>query len=376
MRRDPDSTSQTAAPHIDSAAHPRGLPLALGRGPHRPTAGTPPRERGSIRRTTTIDICHPDGFTGDVHISGAGRDLTTPSGSGAPYDSDRAGFVASVDYLGNKQVLTLETRPERRALRALHGASAIAGFRASLRRCEPELAATHGVLHQLLDDLPIATLLAGHAHAANSPRGLDLAASAAHGEADWVARARDQCAGWADGATIMNEVDTVGRPPLTVGPPAPLLTSDDPWAWHSFRQVLPAHSLRRVRRIDVQPGELIRVDAMFRDSYQPPDGPETILHEYAVTAAVRSATLRVEECAAQARVLPWPECPMAAASADRVVGRNVEDLAHIVSSTFTGPTTCTHLNDALRALSAVPQLVQRCINDDYGRASSVAPDRR
>ena len=50
------------------------------------------------------------------------------------------------------------------------------------------------------------------------------------------------------------------------------------------------------------------------------------------------------------RVLPAPECPAAAASAQRLVGCSLGQLREHVASSFTGTSTCTHLNDALRAL--------------------------
>jgi len=52
-------------------------------------------------------------------------------------------------------------------------------------------------------------------------------------------------------------------------------------------------------------------------------------------------------------VLPWVECPQAAASAGRLAGRPVADLRPTVRAEFLGPTTCTHLTDTLRALEDV-----------------------
>jgi hypothetical protein len=55
-------------------------------------------------------------------------------------------------------------------------------------------------------------------------------------------------------------------------------------------------------------------------------------------------------------VLPWVECPAAAVSAKRVVGTTPDDLRARIKSTFVGTSTCTHLNDTLRALAALPFL--------------------
>ena len=61
---------------------------------------------------------------------------------------------------------------------------------------------------------------------------------------------------------------------------------------------------------------------------------------------------------AQARTLPWPECPNALASAGRIVGEAVTDLRAKVHADFRGTTTCTHLNDVLRSLAGVSALAR------------------
>jgi hypothetical protein len=55
-------------------------------------------------------------------------------------------------------------------------------------------------------------------------------------------------------------------------------------------------------------------------------------------------------------VLPYPECPWAAASAQRLEGVNVADLPTVVKQEFAGTSTCTHLNDLLRSLRDVHRL--------------------
>ena len=59
---------------------------------------------------------------------------------------------------------------------------------------------------------------------------------------------------------------------------------------------------------------------------------------------------------ANPRVLPWFECPEAAGSARRLVGDSLDGLRAHVRAEFVGASTCTHLNDALRALEDVPAL--------------------
>jgi hypothetical protein len=115
--------------------------------------------------------------------------------------------------------------------------------------------------------------------------------------------------------------------------------------------------MRRRRRIDVAlANDGIHVDAMFRDSYRGADGVETIVHEYSCTATVDAESLTVVDAEARPRVLPYVECPEAAASARRLAGLAVAELRLMVRREFTGISTCTHLNDLLRGLGDVGAL--------------------
>ena len=66
---------------------------------------------------------------------------------------------------------------------------------------------------------------------------------------------------------------------------------------------------------------------------------------------------RIVACVATPRVLPWAECPQAAASAGRLVGQRVADLRALVRDDLVGTSTCTHLNDLLSSLSQAGRLV-------------------
>jgi hypothetical protein len=57
-------------------------------------------------------------------------------------------------------------------------------------------------------------------------------------------------------------------------------------------------------------------------------------------------------------VLPWPECPGAAASAGELVGRTVPDVRAYVRANLRGISTCTHLNDLLCSLADVAPLIR------------------
>jgi hypothetical protein len=121
--------------------------------------------------------------------------------------------------------------------------------------------------------------------------------------------------------------------------------------------------MRRRRLLDVAPGATageVGVFAWFRDTFRHPDGAETVLHEYHLDATVDTGGWRILGATAAPHVLPWPECPQAAGSAERLVGATLQDLREEVRAGFVGTATCTHLNDQLRSLADVPALAPVC----------------
>ena len=91
-----------------------------------------------------------------------------------------------------------------------------------------------------------------------------------------------------------------GQPPIGSTVVAPdLLRADDPLAWHRLDD-LPPSSMRRRRRVDVVPGDVITgealiIDAMFRDSCQTPDDTEVVVHEYTLDASVDTHTATIAD---------------------------------------------------------------------------------
>ncbi len=115
--------------------------------------------------------------------------------------------------------------------------------------------------------------------------------------------------------------------------------------------------MRRRRCIDVETGAGgdFAIWAMFRDTVGEGDGDEVVLHEY--TVEVRGRHGVVGSVVAEPRVLPFPECPAAADAVGALVGGEVGALASAVPTTLTGIASCTHLNDLLRALGGVGDLL-------------------
>jgi hypothetical protein len=330
------------------AVHPR-------HGTHEPTSGTPLRTPGSVRRTATTDMLRPEGLSGPLVLLGRARDLVTGAGGTGRVVAEASSRVR-IDFTGGRVIEAIETTPPRPALAALVGVRASSGFRTAALAADPALPEENGLLNLLLDDIPVTTLVSGHAWGAGTPveRRLPVVTMRSH-------LIRDQCAGFADGATIMAEVDRTGLPPLVTGPAAlplvdPSADDADPDGWHPT-DPLPPHGMRRTRRLDVRPGTPTVVDVLFRDSYVRPDGLETVIHEYTVAMEVDSAAGVVLACEATPRVLPWQECPAAALSARRLAGQPLAGLRQHVRETFGGTSTCTHLNDTLRSLEDVPALL-------------------
>jgi hypothetical protein len=330
-----------------------------------PSVSTPVRVPGSVRRTTSIEMhVHEEGQT----LIGRARDLVTPR-RGDAVVTDEASFSARIGEFREGQIIgDIEATPTFAGLDTLVGRSASRGYRRELRRLADEQGLVGRAVYQLLDDLPGTSLVAGYspelnrrdADRADGPRDPDAGSGRPEASPHLLAL-EGVCAGWQPGGAIVTSVLAVGHVPIRLGPEAPSLDRpDDPRAWHELPGPIPPHGMRRRRRIDVVPppdGQgLLTVDAMFRDSYLTADGVETVVHEYTFTADVDPRTGVVLAAEATPRALPFRECPEAGASAGRLAGDGFDDLRDRIRAEFVGPTTCTHLNDMLRALADVGTL--------------------
>jgi hypothetical protein len=317
-----------------------------------PTTTTVPRRPGSIRRTSHIDMVFEGPLVGGpLRLRGGARDLlTTPGGDARVLDEAQV----DADLDETRRLRALTTHPEAPATQALVGVPVGRGFRGALAEVY------HGTddgspLYLLLDDLPVAALISGYASMYDTTP-LAVAASVESKPSAARMLQADICSGWRSDGTMMVSLASGKGLPVPVGPPAPRLEpEDDPSGWHHIADLGP-NSMRRRRLVDVTWGDPLVVSAMFRDTHRSGDGEETVLHEYTVDATVDPETLVVRRCEATPRSLPWDECPLAAASAERLTGQRAGDLRSFVRSDLTGITTCTHLNDLLRSLAAVAAL--------------------
>lgn len=283
-----------------------------------------------------------------VHLEGHARDLwTAPDGTASVLAE--AGLTATIELVA-RVVRHVEVTPPVEAVAHLSGAPAMSGFRAAADKAAPYLRAARDLRYTLLDDVPVATLISGHALSASGVLG-------EHTKSGYLPVA-DQCAGFATGGLLMTSFEA-GDPAVVTGPEAPDL-DHEPLAWHEVAP-LPVHGMRRRRRIDVyeEAAGRIGIDAIFRDTYVRTDGVETIIHEYTLAAAVDADTGLIVESQATPQVLPWQECPGAVASAERITGMTLRELHFRVRQELHGTRTCTHLNDLLRSVADAEVLIDR-----------------
>ena len=311
-------------------------------GPRDPLPGPPPRVPGSVRRTTNVDQRRGDPGQ-PQSVLARGRDLrTNPDGSADVVDA----VELRLELDGRGTVTSIEAEPAEPRLHELVGDHVSRGLRQRADALLPDHRAGATVLHQLLDDLPMSSLISSYGASREVP---DFKLTP-----DRAAKMTDLCSGWQAGGTMLDTLEQTGIFPIPVGPAAPhLAAADDPLSWHDLPAMVP-RSIRRCRRLDLVDGDPYGLEVHFRDSHLGTDDElEDVLHEYVVTATVDPGSLIVRSSEATMRVLPWPECPGAVASAGRIVGEPVDVLRPKVSLRFTGTTTCTHLNDVLRSIAGV-----------------------
>lgn len=313
-------------------------------GPHDPVRTSAARRPGSFRRTSSIDSNRPNGLDAEVFVDARARDLITDT-SGVASGRREAYLQGRID--ASRCLVSAVTDPPIDGFGQLVGTPVGSGWRARAAKALPIDEHHEPLLNLLVDDLPGAALVSG------------IVLQAAHvgpaspGMREYVLSAANICAGWVADGSMMTAFQTHDEMPAPIGPQAPVLERpDDPDSWHTMA-LLPPQATRRRRLLDLWPegdgGH--RFESHFRDSQVDDAGQETVVHEYLLTGRVDEPSRTFTELRAEARVLPWVECPNALASAGALVGTSIADLRARVRAELVGVTTCTHLNDTLRSLA-------------------------
>jgi hypothetical protein len=326
-------------------------PSRLNQGPKEPVAGTPKRQPGSIRRTSSFDGLHPDGPGGPTELVLRGRDLLTGA-------DGRGEVLAETEVrlrLDGMRVDSVWADPAEVRLNGLIGAHPSRDWRKTVGGLLPDHRDDRTILYLLLDALPGWMGLSSFG-LIDAPGSKGRPAVPPNAAQQALSLRADMCAGWQTGGTLLQLVADGRSGAGFARPPAPSLEcDDDPLAWHELEPLAPYGSRRR-RRVDVIGGRTLRIDGMFRDTSADAFGTEGVLHEYTVTAGLDPTTWQVTESSAVPRSLPYLECPQAAGSAAQLVGWDVRDLRRMVGREMRGPTTCTHLNELYRTLADVATL--------------------
>jgi hypothetical protein len=308
-------------------------------GPQRPVQTWPALRPGVLRRTSTIDT-HP-AAAGDSDV-----DLRARDALGAEDGVEVLDQIRVRAHLRERVIDDFAADPADERLAQLVGSRVGPGFRSTVGKLLPGEVERASLLHLLLDDWVGAALVSGYAvqHEAIT---LGVEEKLPPGTADRMAGI---CAGFAPEASLVGYARRNGTIPSVRGPAAPSLDG-----LHDV-EPLRAHGMRRFRRLDLRPdGDF---DAHFRDSHVDGAGAETIVHEYTVVGSVDTATRTVTSVAAQVRVLPWRECPGAIGSAQRIAGMTLSEIRDRVRGELVGTSTCTHLNDTLRAIADLGALLE------------------
>jgi hypothetical protein len=311
-------------------------------GPQRPVRTWPPLLPGVLRRTSTIDT-HPAGV-GKSDVDLRARDVVCREAD------DVLGEMRVRAHLCDRVIENISSETYGGRLEQLVGCRVGPGFRSTVGKALPEEVSKASLLHLLLDDWVGASLVSGYAvqHAAIT---LGIEEKLGPGVADNMAGI---CAGFASDASLVPYAKRNHTIPSVHGPIAPPLDV----GMHSV-DPLRADGMRRFRRLDLLPVDAgsVDFDAHFRDSHVDGDGVETIVHEYTVAGSVDTATRTISSVTANVAVLPWQECPGAIGSAARVRGMTLPELRGRIRGEFVGTSTCTHLNDTLRAIADLDALL-------------------
>ena len=326
-----------------------------------PLGHAPSRRAGSIRRTTTMEMTFPKGGPVPLLLKGHGRDIFTANPHMAPRLLTEDRLEARVGQ--GRLIEFIATQPPRSGTTALEGIHSITGFRWRLNDTMGGTTERGRPLYTLLDDIAGCSLIAGWAFSRWAKDTIIKRSQSARRSMEGT------CVGFRTGSSAL---DPGPRRDTAVAVP-PLVHPDDPDGWHEF-PVTEGVAMRRARRIDLwMEGGSIIVDAMFQDSASNAAGGRDAIHEYGLSMVADGASAVLTEIHAHPSILPYAECPAAADNLKQLVGTPLSELRHRVLDRLRLTAGCTHLNDAIRALDGVAELLAR---RNEAMIVSDAPDER
>ena len=298
-----------------------------------------------VQRRSVLEVDPAPGFESPARFSGLLDDVAIVKGHHEPIlELGIKGQTAQGALLEQLEIEGAEPS----LVASLVGTSAVSGLRRRLAGLVD--AGDRGkALRRLLWDLPIGLRVSSQAMLLDHPAITPPPPMGIH-EAGV-----DQCAGWQRGGEMLQLIEVSGGA-------LPMQLSDevvgDDHLGHLGPPSLPALATRRRRllRVDRGAGGL-RVHARHRDSYADPDGVERALHHWVVDVIAGAEDQVITAVSVRSLSLPWRECPSAAGSGQRLVGRRFAELESLVPLEFTGTSTCTHLNDTFVSLAGVPELL-------------------
>jgi hypothetical protein len=300
----------------------------------------------------TLDSYWPGGRDAQTHITGRARDVFTTDPSEPPQVLAEDALDAEIQM--DRTITAITSEPPRPRLAELVGKRGGGHLRSDLKRVVPRELEEAGPLYLLLDDLSGMSLIGRFAWS----RWMDVEAE--------IPRQRPPggpiegvCHSFRPDSPVFEEMREAGRQIHNTKVVLDLRNPEDPEGWHRFF-VHDGPSMRRARRIDVwRSGADIEMNAAFQDSSTLPDGTRMAVHEYTLNAKADLATGKLTSIQAIPHVLPFGECPGAILNIQRLVGSPISELRAIVLEQLAKTAGCTHLNDAMRALSEAPVLLAK-----------------
>lgn len=314
----------------------------------RPSAFAAPRRAGSIRRSTALDATWPDGPHGPIAVWGRGHDLVTPAAGREIAVLDETQLRLT---FARRIITAIDAMPQRPSLTRFVGAGAGGQLRRLLAEVAQEQRFTGSPFYLLLDDFPGLSLVCHWAQtrwAGGDP-------SAPEGAPPQEKRDRvSVCIGYRVGSAALI-AEASGEPPNSTAI-VERIGARDPVDWPLPTAPDGAH-FRRARRIDVwREHGLVSIDAAFQDSAAEPGGGRRAIHEYSLSARADAAGILLSVDATPTS-LPYAECAAATVNIAALVGIPIAELRTTVPRVLRRAAGCTHLNDALRALADVPEML-------------------